>query len=41
MERTMQGAGWSSLMWFALIVVAIPAVLWLLKRTPVGSENCT
>ena len=28
--------GWTSLMWFAAVVAAIPAVLWLLKRTPVG-----
>ncbi len=28
--------GWSSLLWFAAIIAAIPAVLWLLKRTPVG-----
>ena len=27
---------WASLLWFAAIVAAIPAVLWLLKRTPVG-----
>jgi flagellar protein FliO/FliZ len=25
------------LLWFAAIVVAIPVVLWLLKRTPVGT----
>jgi flagellar protein FliO/FliZ len=28
--------GWTSLLWFVAIVAAIPAVLWLLKRTPVG-----
>ena len=28
--------GWTSLLWFAAIIAAIPAVLWLLKRTPVG-----
>jgi flagellar protein FliO/FliZ len=28
--------GWSSLLWFAAIVVAIPFVLVLLKRTPLG-----
>ncbi|MDO8419219.1 MAG: flagellar biosynthetic protein FliO [Rubrivivax sp.] len=27
---------WASLLWFAAIVAAIPVVLWLLKRTPVG-----
>lgn len=32
----MQSAGWSSLLWFAVIVVAIPFVLVLLKRTPLG-----
>lgn len=32
----MQGAAWSSLLWFALVVVAIPFVLALLKRTPLG-----
>ena len=26
----------SSLLWFAAIVVMIPAALWLLKRTPLG-----
>lgn len=26
----------SSLAWFALVVALIPAVLWLLKRTPLG-----
>ena len=25
------------LLWFAVIIVAIPLVLWLLKRTPVGA----
>jgi flagellar protein FliO/FliZ len=32
----MTNAGWSSLLWFALIVVAIPFALVLLKRTPLG-----
>ncbi|HSM22149.1 MAG TPA: flagellar biosynthetic protein FliO [Rubrivivax sp.] len=27
---------WASLLWFAAILVAIPAVLWFLKRTPLG-----
>jgi flagellar protein FliO/FliZ len=29
-------AGLNALMWFLLIVLLIPAVLWLLKRTPLG-----
>jgi flagellar protein FliO/FliZ len=28
--------GWGSLLWFVAIVAAIPLVLWLLKRTPLG-----
>jgi flagellar protein FliO/FliZ len=28
--------GWTSLLWFVAVVAAIPLVLWLLKRTPVG-----
>lgn len=27
---------WTSLLWFAAIIAAIPVALWLLKRTPVG-----
>ncbi|OYT99822.1 MAG: flagellar biogenesis protein [Burkholderiales bacterium PBB1] len=27
---------WSSLLWFAAIIVMIPLALWLLKRTPLG-----
>jgi flagellar protein FliO/FliZ len=27
------------LLWFAAILVAIPVVLWLLKRTPIGSAG--
>jgi flagellar protein FliO/FliZ len=27
---------WGSLLWFAAVVAAIPLVLWLLKRTPLG-----
>ena len=27
---------WGSLLWFLAVVAAIPAVLWLLKRTPLG-----
>jgi len=29
-------APWGSLLWFAAVVLAIPLVLWLLKRTPLG-----
>ena len=31
--------GISSLLWFAALVAAIPAVLWLLKRTPMGGAG--
>ena len=27
---------WTSLLWFAVIIVIIPLALWLLKRTPLG-----
>ena len=27
---------WGSLLWFAAVVLAIPLVLWLLRRTPLG-----
>lgn len=27
---------WSSLMWLALVLAAIPAVLWFVKRSPLG-----
>lgn len=27
---------WGSLLWFAAVLLAIPAVLWFLKRTPLG-----
>ena len=30
------GSALSSLLWFALILAAIPAVLWLYKRSPAG-----
>lgn len=30
-------SGLSALMWFAVVVAAIPLVLWLLKRSPVGA----
>ena len=26
--------GWSSLLWFAAVIVLIPVALWLLKRSP-------
>ena len=32
----MASTGLTSLLWFAAIVVMIPAALWLLKRTPMG-----
>lgn len=32
----MVSSGMTSLLWFIAIIVMIPAVLWLLKRTPVG-----
>ena len=31
--------GISSLLWFVAIVAAIPVVLWLLKRTPMGGAT--
>jgi flagellar protein FliO/FliZ len=33
------GPGWGSLLWFVLIVAAIPLALWLLKRTPIGGGS--
>ncbi|MCU0929991.1 MAG: flagellar biosynthetic protein FliO [Burkholderiaceae bacterium] len=30
-------AGLSALLWFAVVVAAIPLALWLLKRTPIGA----
>jgi flagellar protein FliO/FliZ len=27
---------WSSLLWLGVVIVAIPATLWFLKRTPLG-----
>ncbi|MEO7941543.1 MAG: flagellar biosynthetic protein FliO [Burkholderiaceae bacterium] len=33
----MASNGLNSLLWFIAIVVMIPVVLWLLKRTPIGS----
>ena len=32
-EAPMQ-PGWAALLWFVLVIAAIPALLWLLKRSP-------
>ena len=32
-------AGFTSLAWFALVLAAIPATLWLLKRPPLGGAG--
>jgi flagellar protein FliO/FliZ len=32
-------AGLTSLLWFIAIIAMIPAVLWLLKRTPMGGAG--
>jgi flagellar protein FliO/FliZ len=34
-------AGLSALLWFAVVVMAIPLALWLLKRTPIGAAAAT
>ncbi len=34
-------SGLTSLLWFAAIIAAIPVVLWLLKRTPMGGGTAT
>ena len=31
--------GLNSLLWFVAVIVAIPLVLWLLKRTPMGGAG--
>jgi flagellar protein FliO/FliZ len=31
--------GWTSLLWFVALIAAIPLVLWLLKRTPLGGAG--
>ena len=31
--------GFTSLLWFAAVLAAIPVVLWLLKRTPLGGAT--
>src|SRR5687768_10642296 len=33
------GVEWSSLLWFGVIVVAIPFALWFIKRTPLGQSG--
>ncbi len=33
--------GFGSLLWFVVIVAAIPFALWLLKRTPLGAAATT
>ncbi|HNT37518.1 MAG TPA: flagellar biosynthetic protein FliO [Rubrivivax sp.] len=30
---------WTSLLWLALVLLAIPAALWLLKRTPLAQAG--
>jgi flagellar protein FliO/FliZ len=30
---------WSSLLWLGVVIVAIPATLWFLKRTPLGQAG--
>lgn len=30
---------WSSLLWLGVVIVAIPATLWFLKRTPLGQAQ--
>ena len=35
----MTQSGFSSAMWFVAILAAIPLVLWLLKRTPLGGAG--
>jgi flagellar protein FliO/FliZ len=32
-------ANFTSLLWFAAVIAMIPAVLWLLKRTPLGGAG--
>jgi flagellar protein FliO/FliZ len=33
------GPGWGSLLWFLLVIAAIPLLLWVLKRTPMGGAG--
>jgi flagellar protein FliO/FliZ len=30
---------WTSLLWLGVVIAAIPATLWLLKRTPMGQAQ--
>lgn len=32
-------AEWSSLLWFGVVVAAIPIALWFVKRTPLGRQG--
>lgn len=34
-------SGLNALLWFGAVVVLIPLVLWLLKRTPIGARGGT
>ena len=33
--------GWAALLWFVLVIAAIPALLWLLKRSPLVGGMAT
>jgi flagellar protein FliO/FliZ len=35
-RRIVNGAGFTTAMWFIAVIAAIPLVLWLVKRTPLG-----
>jgi flagellar protein FliO/FliZ len=35
----MMANGWTSLLWFGVIIALIPATLWFLKRTPLGGAG--
>ena len=39
MNETVSPIGMSSVLWFLAIVAMIPVTLWLLKRTPMGSNS--
>ena len=30
---------WTALLWFAVVIAAIPLVLWLVRRTPLGGAG--
>jgi flagellar protein FliO/FliZ len=36
MNTVATGPGWGALLWFVVVLAAIPAVLWLLKRGPLA-----